>query len=154
MASLELTEDEIVEARLRVDTRAKARDLPDSLLQGDLTLGVATDWAWVAARQGRVDDVGTTDDFETFLNGLSVLETVHFRRAVLNRLAGIVSESYRKIEMQDAGGIQREYGEGNTPADLFQASEDELAALRDLAPAGAYENGRQAITMLTTVKRC
>ena len=138
MATLVLTPAEIVEVRARVDTRAKDRDLSDELLQGDLTLGVATDWAWSATRFNRLDDVGTTDDFDTFLAGLSVRERLYFRRAVLNRLAGIVATSYRKLKMQDAGGIRQDYTLGQTVEQLFAASEAEIVSLRDAAPPGAY----------------
>ena len=150
MATLELTEAEIIEVRARVDTRAKSRDLSDTLLQGDLTLGVATDWAWAESRKNRSDSVGTETDFDAFLAALSTEEMSHFRRAVMNRTAAIVSGSYRKLRRQDAGGIDQQYGDGHTQADLFRDASSAIEALRAAAPSGAYSSG-VSYTLFTTV---
>lgn len=152
MATLELTAFDVIEVRARVDTRASATTITDSVIKGDMTLGVATDWAWSETRKNRLDTVGTETDFNAFLAALSTEEMSHFRRAVKNRTAGIVAGSYRKVRRQDAGGIDQQYTDGHTQADLFRDASSAIESLRAAAPSGAYSSG-VSYTLFTSVQR-
>ena len=138
MATLTLTDAEVVELRGLVDSRATALQLPDEVFSRGTTLGAATDWAWSQARKNRTDAVGLTDDFDTFEMGLTDLESPHFRRAVFYRTAGLVASSYREVQSQDAGGIRQDYGGANTEAVLNRQAEREIELLREVSPAGIY----------------
>ena len=112
MATLTLTDAEVVELRGLVDSRATTIQLPDEVFSRGTTLGAATDWAWAQARENRTDAIGETDDFDTFEMGLTDLESPHFRRSVFYRTAGLIASGYREVKSQDAGGIRQEFGAG------------------------------------------
>ena len=153
MASLELTTDEVVEARLMVDPRGSDVVLSSTVFTSGLTVGAATDWAWAQARQNRVDTVGTTDDFDTFLAGLSALETTHFRRAVLYRTTGLVASRYRELVEEGGIGIDQTYGKAQESVPfLFAQAESELSLLRESAPSSAYE--KQKLILFAVTKGC
>ena len=138
MATLTLTDAEVVELRGLVDSRATALQLPDEVFSRGTTLGAATDWAWLETRGGRSDAAGEASDFATFHAALTALETSHFNRAVFYRTAGLVASSYREVQSQDAGGIRQDYGGANTEADLNRHTEREIELLREVSPAGTY----------------
>ena len=159
MARIQVSADEIVEVRGIVDLRGKIADLPDSLFTGEMTLGSATDWAWLITRKNRLDGLADEQDFDLFVAGLTTAEMSHFKRSVFFRMGGLIAGSYRELVSQDAGGIQQEYtrnsssrGGGSTERTrnathkehvrfLFQQAESELDRLRDVAPVGAYTQG-------------
>ena len=103
MASLTVTTAQVAEMRGLIDPRASIKVLPDNLFTVDLTLGAATDWAWLETRSGRSDSAGEASDFATFLSALTELETSHFNRAVFYRTVGLVISRYRELEGEDAG---------------------------------------------------
>ena len=138
MASLTVTTAQVAEMRSLIDPRATIKVLPDNLFTVDLTLGAATDWAWLETRGGRSDAAGEASDFATFHAALTALETSHFNRAVFYRTAGLVASSYREVQSQDAGGIRQDYGGANTEADLNRHTEREIELLREVSPAGTY----------------
>ena len=141
MASLDLTDDEVIEARLMVDIRGSDVVLRPIAFTSDLTVGAATDWAWAKARQNRSDAVGTTGDFAMFLAGLTALETSHFRRAVLYRTTGLVASRYRELVEEGGIGIDQTYSKAQESVPfLFAQAESELSLFREFAPPGAYEN--------------
>ena len=147
MAQITVSTDEIAEMRGLVDERASVAILKDAVFTRGVTLGVATDWAWHQARQNRTDAVGTTDDFDTFLAGLSVIETTHFRRAVFFRTAGLVASRYRELVEEGGIGIDQTYGKAQESVPfLFAQAESELSLLRESAPSGAY-GGKVSLTL-------
>ena len=153
MASLDLTPDEVIEARLMVDVRGSAIVLASRVFTSGLSVGAATDWAWTLARQGRTDIVGTTGDFALFLMGLSTAENTHFRRAVLYRTAGLVASRYRELLEEGGVGIDETYGKAQESVPfLFAQAESELSRFRESAPSGAYE--RQKLTLFAITEGC
>lgn len=129
MAKLQLTDDEIKEVRALVGITISDQELPDETITMEVFLGAASDYvyetilnridtssqAYAQLDQDERDLITRTrdeaaEDIANFVNVvLKPPQRLQFRRAIMTRTAGVLSESFSHHVREDVIGISTSF---------------------------------------------
>lgn len=167
MASLVLTDSEVIEVRLQVGAAITIEQLSDIQITSTTTLGAASDYVFERVREGldlsrltqteraiaeRFRDE-TPDDIASFVNEvLKPPQVSQFRRAVIFRTAGLCAPLVDRVHSETAGDILERVevrpflGMQNV---LFQRADEEIARLREAFQDDAFTRPRWSFFKVT-----